>query len=249
METSLETSIARGWIQGEEKAFTKTQTEVIWWGEGAFTLNCSFLVAKSRLTLCDPWTAGHQASLSFTISWSLFKLVSIELVIPSNHFILCHPLLLLPSVFSSIRVFSNESALHIRRPKYWSFSISSSNEYSELVSFRIDWFNLLAVQWTLRSLLQHHSLKSSVLWHSAFFVVQLSHPYMTTRKTIALTIQTFVGKVMSLLFKFPMKVYRSFSSKEQASLNFLAAVTVCSDFGAQENKVCHCFHFFLSYLP
>ena len=113
----------------------------------------------------------------------------------------------------------------------------------------MDWLDLLAVQGTLKSLPQHHSSKASILWHSAFFVVQLSHPYMTARKTIALTIQTFVGKVMSLLFKFPMKVYRSFSSKEQASLNFLAAVTVCSDFGAQENKVCHCFHFFLSYLP
>ena len=164
-----------------------------------------------------------------------------------------HPFFLLPLIFLSIRVFSSELVLHIRWPNYWSFSfsISPSNEYSGLISFRIAWFNLLAVQWTLRSLLQHHSLKSSVLWHSAFFVVQLSHPYMTTRKTIALTIQTFVGKVMSLLFKFPMKVYRSFSSKEQASLNFLAAVTVCSDFGAQENKVCHCFHFhfFPIYLP
>ena len=144
-----------------------------------------------------------------------------------------HPFFLLPLIFLSIRVFSSELVLHIRWPNYWSFSfsISPSNEYSGLISFRIAWFNLLAVQWTLRSLLQHHSLKSSVLWHSAFFVVQLSHPYMTARKTIALTIQTFVGKVMSLLFKFPMKVYRSFSSKEQASLNFLAAVTVCSDFG------------------
>ena len=121
---------------------------------------------------------------------------------PANHFILCRPLLLLPSIFPSIRVFSNESALRIRWPKYWSFSfsISPSNEYSELISFRIDWFNILAVQGTLKSLLQHHSSKASVLQHSAFFIVQLSHPYMTTGKTIVLTRQTFVGKVMSLLF-------------------------------------------------
>ena len=122
---------------------------------------------------------------------------------PSNHLILCRPLLLLPSIFPSIRVFSDESALRIKWPKYWSFSfnISPSNEYSGLISFRMDWFELLAVQGTLKSLLQHPSSKASILWHSAFFIVQLSHPYMTTGKTIALTRQTFVGKVMSLLFK------------------------------------------------
>ena len=121
---------------------------------------------------------------------------------PSNHFILCHPLLLLPSIFASIRVFSNESALHIRWPKYWSFSfsISPSNEYSELISFRMDWLDLPAIQGTLKSLLQHHSSKALILWRSAFFIVQLSHPYMTTGKIIALTTGTFVGKVMSLLF-------------------------------------------------
>ena len=118
----------------------------------------------------------------------------------SNHLFLCYPLLLLPSIFPSIRVFTNESALHIRRPKYWSFSISPSNEYSGLISLRIDWFDLLAVQETLKSLLQHHSLKASILWHLAFFMVQCSHPYMTTGKTIALTILTFVGRMMSLLF-------------------------------------------------
>ena len=125
--------------------------------------------------------------------------MSIESVIPSNHLILCCPLLLLPSIFSSIRVFSSKLALHIKWPKDWSFSISPSNEYSELTSFRIDWFDLLAVQGTLKSLMQHHSSKASVLWHSALFIVQLSHPYMTTGKTIALTRWTFVGKVMSLL--------------------------------------------------
>ena len=135
-----------------------------------------------------PWTAACQASLCITTSWSLLKLMSIELVIPSNHLILCCPLLLPPSIFPSIRVFSNESFLHIRYSKYWSFSfsISPSNEYSGLISFGMDWLNLFAVQGTLKSLLQHHSSKASILWHSAFFIVQLSHPYMTTGKTIAL---------------------------------------------------------------
>ena len=149
-----------------------------------------------------PWTAAYQASLSFTISWSLPKLMSIEPVRPSNHLILCCPLLLLPSIFPSIRIFSNEWALHIRWPNYWdfSFNISPSNEYSCLISFRIDWFDLFAVQETLKSLLQHHSSKASILRCSAFFMVQLSHPYMTTGKTIDLTRWTFIGKVMSLLF-------------------------------------------------
>ena len=152
----------------------------------------------SRVQLfATPWTAARQASLSFTISRSLIKLMSIKLVMPSNHFILCHPLLLLPSVFPSIRVFSKESVLLIRWPKYWSFSfrINTSNEYSGLISFRTDRFNLLAVQGTLKSLLQHHSSKASILRCSAFFIVQLSHPYMTTGKTIALTLQSFVGNV------------------------------------------------------
>ena len=136
-----------------------------------------------------PWTAEHQASLTFTISWSFFKLMSMESVMPSNHLILCCPLLLLPSIFPSIRVFSNESALLIRWPMYWSFSfsISPSNEYSGLISFRMDWLDLLAVQGTLKSLLQHHCSKASILRHLAFFTVQLSHPYMITGKTIALT--------------------------------------------------------------
>ena len=146
-----------------------------------------------------PWTATCQASLSTTNSRSLLKLMSIELVMPSNHLILCHPLLLLPSIFPSIRVFSNELALCSRRPKYWSFSFSigPSNECSGLISFRMDWWDLLAIQGTLKSFFQHHSAKASVLQHSAFFLVQLSHPYMTTGKTIALTRWTFVGKVMS----------------------------------------------------
>ena len=149
-----------------------------------------------------PWTAARQASLSIIISQILLKLMSIELVMPSNHLILCRPLLLLSSVFPSIRVFSNELALCIRRPKYWSFSfsISPSNEYSGLTAFRNDWFDLLTVQGTLKSLLQYHNLKASILWCSAFFVVHLSHPYMINGKTIALTLWTFVCKVMSLLF-------------------------------------------------
>ena len=149
-----------------------------------------------------PWTSAHQASLSTTNSQSSHKPMPIESVMPSNHLIFHHPLFLLPSIFPSVRVFSNESALHMRWPKYWnfSFSISPSNEYSGLISFRMDWLDLLPVQGTLKSLLQHHSSKASILWHSAFFIVQLSHPYMTAGKTIALTRQTFVGKIMSLLF-------------------------------------------------
>ena len=149
-----------------------------------------------------PWTTAHQASLSITNSRSLPKLTSIESMMPSNHLILCHPLLLLPSIFPSIRVFSSELTLRIGWPKYWSIScnISPSNKYPGLICFSVDWLDLLAVQGILKSLLQHHSSKSSILWPSAFFIVQLSHPYMTTGKTIALTRWTFVGKVMSLLF-------------------------------------------------
>ena len=153
---------------------------------------------------------------------------------PSNHLIPCHPLLLLLSIFPSIRVFSNESVLHIRWPKYWcfSFNISSSNEYSGLSSFKIDWFDLLAVQGTLKSLLQHHSSKASILCHSAFFIVQLSHPHMTIGKTLALTCWTYVGKVMSLLFNMLSRLVITFLPRSK--------LLFCSDFVAQENKVCHC---------
>ena len=148
-----------------------------------------------------PWTAACQAFLSIANSWSLLKLMSTKSVMPSNHLILCHPLLLPPSVFPSIRVFSSESVLHIRWPKYWSFNfnIRPSNEYSGLISFRMDWLDLLAVQGTLKSLLQHCSSEASILRHSALFIGQLWHPHKTTGKTIALTTWTFVGKVMSLL--------------------------------------------------
>ena len=173
---------------------------------GSFSLVIQLLCCVRRFV--TPWTAARQASLSFTISRSLLKFMSIESVMPSNHLLLSYPLLLLPSIFPSIRVFSNELALHIRWPRYWSFSFSigPSKEYSGLISFRTDWLDLLAVQGTLKSLLQHHSSKASVLQHSAFFMVQLSHPYMTTGNTIALTVWTFVGKVIVDLF-FPLSVF------------------------------------------
>ena len=145
------------------------------------------------MTFCNPIDCSTPGFLSITNSWSLLKLMSVASVMPSNPLILCRPLLLLPSVFPSIRVFSNESVLHIRWPKYWSFSISPSNEYSRLISFRMGWLDLLAVQGTLKSLLQHHSSKASIVQRSTFFMVQLSHPYTTTRKTIALTRWTFVS--------------------------------------------------------
>ena len=163
----------------------------------------SSVQSLSRVQLfATPWTAARQASLSITNSRSLLKLISIESVMPSNQLILCLLLLLLPSIFPRIRVFSNELVLHIRWPKHWSFSfsISPSNEHPGLISFRMDWLDLLAVQGTLKSLLQHHSSKASIIQHSTFFMVQFSLPYMTTGKTIALTRWTFAGKVMSLLF-------------------------------------------------
>ena len=171
-------------------------------------------------------------------SWSPPKPMSIKSVMPSNHLILYCPLLLLPSIFPSLRVFSNESALHIRWPKNWSFSfnISPSNDHPGLISFKMDWLDLLAVQGTLKSLLQHHNSKASIL-RSAFFIVQLSHPYMTTRKTIALTRWTFVGKVMSLLFNMLSWLVITFLPRRKVSFNIMAAITICSDPGAQKNKV------------
>jgi len=168
---------------------------------------------------------------------------------PSSHLILCC-LLLLPSIFPSIRVFSNESALHIRWPKYWSFSfnISPSNEHPGPISFRMDWLDLLAVQGTLKSLLQHHRSKASILRCSAFFIVQLTL-YMTTGKTIALTRWTFVDKVMSLLSNMLSRLVITFLPRSKCFFNFMAAITICSDFGAPENKVSHCFHCFPIYLP
>ena len=174
-------------------------------------------------------------------SQSLLKLMSIELVMLSNHFLLCCPLLL-SSVFLGIRVFANESSC-IRWPEYWSFSINFSNEYSWLISFRIEWFDLVSVQGTPKSLLQYYNLKASVLLHSAFFMVQLSKPYMTAGKIIVLTIWIFVGKSMSLLFN-TLSISRS-----KHLLIFMAAVTIHGDFGAQENEICRCFYYCLIYLP
>ena len=192
------------------------------------SLSCVWLFSTPRITV-------HQASLSITNSWSLLKLMSIESVMPSSHLILCRSLLFLPSVFPSIKVFSKESVLHIRWPKYWSFSfsISPSNEYSGLISFSMDWLDLFVVQETLKSLLQHHSSKASILWCSAFFIVQLSHPYMTTGKTIAFDLMGICWQSNMSAFYYAVYVCHSFSSKEQASFKFMAAVTICSGFGSR----------------
>ena len=198
----------------------------------------------SRCSLQAPWTAARQASLSITNSQSLPKLMSIESVMPSNHIILCCPLLLLPSIFPSIMVFSNESALHIRWPKYWSFSfnISPSNEHPGLISFRMDWLDFLAVQGTLKSLLQHHTSKASILQCSAFFIVQLSHSYMTTGKTIALTIWTFVGKVMSLILNMLSRLIITFLPKSKRLLISWLLSPSAVILESPKNKVSYCFH-------
>ena len=187
--------------------------------------------------------------MSITNFRSLLKLMSIESVMPSNRLILYRPLLLLPSVFPSIRVFSNESVLRIWWPKYWSFSFSirPSNGYSELISFRMDWLDLLAVQWTLKSL-QHHSSKASILQHSAFFMVQLSHPYVTIGKTTALTKWTFVGKIMSLLNMLSRLIIAFLPRSKDLLISWLQSPSAVI-FGAPKNNVCHCFHCFPLYLP
>ena len=176
--------------------------------------------------------------------------MSITLVMPSNYLILCHPLLLSPSIFPSLRVFSNKSVLHIKWPKYWSFSfsMSPSNEHSGLISFRMDWLDLLAVEGTFKCLLQHRSLKASILSCSAFFMVQLLYPYTTTGKTRALTIWIFVGKAMSLHFNMLSRFVIAFLPRSKHLL-ISWLVTICSDFGAPQNKVCHCFQCFPIYLP
>ena len=196
-------------------------------------------VTQSCLTLCNsmncstPGLPVHHQRLELT------QTHVIESVIPSSHLILCHPLLLLPPNPPSIRIFSNESTLRMMWPKYWSFcfSIMPSKEIPGLISFRMDWLDLLAVRGTLKSLLQHHSLKASILRHSAFFRVQLSHPYMTIGKTITLTRRTFVGKVMSLLLNMLSRLVITFLLKSKSSFNFMATITICSDFGTPQNKV------------
>ena len=192
-------------------------------------------------------TAARQASLSITNSWNLLKLMSITSVMPSNHLILCYPLLL-PSVFLSIRVFASDSVLCIRWPKYWSFSFSiiTSNESSGLISFRIDWLDLLAVQGTVKGLFQHHSWKASIFRYSAFFILQLSYPYMTTGKTIALTRWTFHDKVMSLLFNMLSRLVIAFLPRGKHLLISLLQSSSAVILGAPQNKVYHCFP---SYIP
>ena len=205
----------------------------------------------SRVQLfATPWIAARQASLSITNSRSSPKPMSIELVMPSSHLILCHPLLLLPPIPPSIRVFSNESTLRMRWPKYWSFSfnISPSKEHPGLISFRMDWLDLPAVQGTLKSLLQHHSSKASILQHSAFFTVQLSHPYMTTGKTIVLTWQTFVGKVISLLFNILSKLLIAFLPRSKCLL--ISWLQSPSAVILEPKKIkCHSIHCFPINLP
>ena len=207
-------------IKGPEKSW-RIETRLIHFSPAPFFSSVQLLSLVWLFAI--PSTAAHQGSLSITNSWSLLKLMSIELVVPSNHLILCCPLLLLPSIFPSIRVFSNESLRHIKWPKYWSFSfsISLSNEYSGLISFRMDWFDLLAAQGTLKSLLQHHSSKASILWCSALLIVQLSHPHMTTGKATALTRRTFLGKVMSLLFNMLSCLVIAFISRRKLHFFFL----------------------------
>ena len=201
----------------------------------SYVIRSDQLLSPVRL-FATSWTAARQASLSITNSRSSLKLMSIESVMPSSHLILYRPLLLLSPIPPSVTVFSNESTLCTRWPKYWSFSFSiiPSKEYPELISFRMDWLDLLAVQGTLKSLLQHHSSKESLLQCSAVFMVQLSHPYMTTGKTVAWTRWTFVGKVMSLPFNMLSRLVKAFLPRSKA---FMAAVTVCSDFGAPQNSL------------
>ena len=222
-------------------------------GKNCHLTNIIFVVVQSlscvRLFVTS-WTAARQAFLSFTISLSLLKLMSIELMMPSNNLILCCPLLLPPSIFPNIRVFSNELSLPIRWPKYWifHFSISPSNEYSGLISFKMDQLDLLAVQGTLKSLLQHHSLKASILWCSASFMVQLTsiHDHW---KNHSFDYMDLCEQSAVSTFENAVYVCHNFFSKKQVSFNFMPAVTICSDFGAQENKVCHCFHCFPICLP
>ena len=190
-----------------------------------------------------PWTAARQG---FPVHHQLLELTQTPIHCVGDLIEPSHPLSFPPSIIPSIRVFFNESAVHIRWPNYWSFSfnISPPNEYSGLISSRMDWLDLLAVQGTLKSLLQLHSSKASILQFSAFFIVQLSHPYMTTGKTIALTRQTFVGKIMSLIFNMLSRLVITFIPRSKC-LHFMAAITICSDFGAPQNKVCHCFPIYL----
>ena len=225
---------------------------ICWIIEKASSVQFNSVQSLSHVRLfATPRVTARQASLSIINCQSLLRLMSIESVMPSSHLILCSPLLLLPPIPSSIRVFSNESTLRMRWPKYWSFSfsISPSNEHPELISFRMDWLDLLAVQGTLKSLLQHHSSKASILQCSSFFTVQLSHPYMTTGKTIALTRWTFVGKVISLLFNMLSRLVITFLPRSKCLLISWLQSPSAVILEPPKNKVCHCFHCFPIYLP
>ena len=236
-------------------------SEVLWpWAKELTSLNLNFNIYKRfssvQLLSCvqlfaTPWSAACQASLSITNSQSLLKLMPIESMMPSSHLILCRPLLLLPPIPPSIRVFSNDSTLCMRWPKYWSFSFSTSpsNEHPGLISFRMDWLDLLAVQETLKSLLQHHSSKTSISRRSAFFIVQFSHPYMTTEKTIPLTRQTFVGKVMSLLFNMLSRLVITFLQRSKRLLISWLQSPSAVIVEPPKNKVWHCFHCLSFYFP
>ena len=216
------------------------------------TIKMCSVQSLSRVRLfATPWIVAHQASLSITNSRSSLRLMSIESVMPSSHLILCRPLLLLPPIPPNIRVFSNESTLRMRWPKYWSFSfsISPSKEHPRLISFIMEWLNLLAVQGALRNLLQHHSSKASVLRHSAFLIVQLSHSYMTTGKTIALTRWTFVGKVMSLLLNMLSRLVITFLPRSKHLLISWLQSPSAVILEPPKNKVWHCFHCFPIYFP
>ena len=210
--------------------------------------NVTLSSVQALRLFATPWTAARQASLVITNSRSLLRLMSTESLMPSNHLIFCRPLLLLPSIFPSIRVFSNESVLHIRWQKYWSFSfnISPSKEHPGMISFRMDWLDLLSVQGTLKSLLRHHSWKASILLRSAFFIVQLSHPYMTTGKIIAMTRWTFVDKVMSLLFNMLSRLVVTLLPRNKC---LLISWLQSEWFWSPQNKVSHCFHCCPIYLP
>ena len=216
------------------------------------TVQLSSVQLISRVWLfATPWIAARQASLSITNSRTSLRLMSIKSVMPSSHLILCHPLLLLPLILPRIKVFSNESVLHIKWPKCWSFSFSINlfNEYLGLISFLMDWLNLHAVQGTLKSLLQHHSSKASILWHSAFFIVQHSHPYMTVGKTISLTRWTFVGKVMSLLFIKLSRLVITFLPRSKHLLMSWLQSPSAVILEPKKEKVCQLFHCFPIYLP
>ena len=247
MDCSLQGTLSTGILQARTLEWVALPSS-----RGSSQVQFSSVQLLSHVWLfATPWIAALQASLSITYSRSSLKLTSIESVMPSSHLVLCRPLLLLPPIPPSIRVFSNESALRMRWPKYWSFSFSiiPSKEHPGPISFRMDWLDLLAVQGTLKSLLQHHSSKASILRHSACFTVQISHPYMTTGKIIALTKWTFVGKVMSLLFNMLSRLVITFLPRSKHLLIAWLQSPSAVIFGAPKNKVWHCFHCFSIYLP